>query len=83
MSTQAPCGLDISTFTHQLHPAEKILNKISDSFPKPAMKASRLLVGLCLSNGGLAVGRRQIFHPPNGTALQPKQYILEFQPVSS
>ncbi|KUI71994.1 Minor extracellular protease vpr [Cytospora mali] len=43
------------------------------------MKVSRLLLSLCLSNGGLALSRRQSFPPANGTAIQPKQYILEFK----
>ncbi|ROW15601.1 hypothetical protein VPNG_02185 [Cytospora leucostoma] len=46
------------------------------------MKVSRILASLCLSSGGLALVRRQRLQPgneANGTALQPKQYILEFE----
>lgn len=82
MSTQAPRELGISTFTRPLCTAVKIFNNSLNPVLDTAMKVSRLLVSLCLSNGGLALSRRQRSHPANGTTLQPKQYILEFQPAS-
>lgn len=49
------------------------------------MRASPVLLGLSLSNYVLGLSRRNIVQPsiyPNGTVVQPKRYILEFEPVS-
>lgn len=50
------------------------------------MKPQYLLLGSLLSEGTEATKRRTVSQPANtanGTASQPKRYIIEFQAVSS
>lgn len=48
------------------------------------MRASPVLLGLSLSSSALGLSRRNTLQRPNtsnGTAPQPKRYIIEFEPV--